>query len=98
MSKFGSEFSPLSLGQLLQRLNTYANALAEWRQAIDDANEQIAGLTPDQAQLVLDEIIEVQTNQSEYLALKKRVDEGWRLYRQLAADVDIKRQPGRALN
>lgn len=74
-----------SLARLRRCLDVYSAALVNWQQTMDEASAEIASLTPSQARQLAGEIDEIEKNRLEYAALKRRVEAGWAIYRQLSA-------------
>lgn len=73
-----------SLARLRQRLELYDATIEDWRQALDEAAAEIAGLTPAQATEAADEIHQIENSRAELAALRAQVDAGWAQYHRLS--------------
>ena len=89
MSSCAQDQAERSLIKLRRRLEVYSATLVDWRLAIDQAAEQIAHLTPSEANEAADEIDEIRKSHIELKELKDQVDAGWALYRRLSENAEI---------
>ncbi len=89
MSSYGQNPSQESLIKLRRRLEVYSKALLDWQEAIDEAGEQIAHLTPLEAEAAADEIDQIRNSHLELKRLRRQVDDGWALYHKLSENAEM---------
>ncbi|MGI9480200.1 MAG: hypothetical protein ACR2PI_26090 [Hyphomicrobiaceae bacterium] len=89
MSSCTYDQNKCSLIQLRRRLEVYSAALVEWQQALADADREIRDLTPSAAIEAAAHIEGIQQSHDEYETLKRQVEAGWELYRQLSENPGV---------
>lgn len=89
MSSCTHDQNKYALHQLRHRLEVYSAALVEWQQALAEADREIDALAPTEAIEAAAEIDGIQQSYAEYETLKKQVEAGWDLYRQLSENPGV---------
>ena len=89
MSSCTHDQNKRSLIQLRRRLEFYSATLVEWQQALAEADREIRDLTPSAALEAAEHIDAIRQSHDEYETLKRQVEDGWELYRQLSENPGV---------